>query len=146
LNKIFWKLKKMQTYWNNRPSIGYIFEEMFKDIQKKSWQKIKLNYLIDHSELRPTLLPSFLPTNPPLAIELSYFSQFHNIRTKWKSVEQLSPNFKFCGKRTVNKFELNQKRLIVKETSDEQSITLSFKINITINLMDQNQIWMEYMF
>jgi hypothetical protein len=106
-----------QIYWNKSPSLGYIFEETIKEIRRKAWQRIKFNDLLDHPQFLSKLLPTFLLINPPIAISMTYSLQSKNIRTKWKTVEQISPNFKFRWKKTVDIFGLKRKRLIVKETS-----------------------------
>jgi hypothetical protein len=105
-----------QNYWDNRPSVGYIFEETFKIIKKKDWQNIKLKYLIDHPNFDPNCFQLFYPIIHISNLTL-LFPHSHNIRTKWKTVEQLSPNFKFPWKKTVDIFILNRKRMIAEDNS-----------------------------
>jgi hypothetical protein len=49
-----------QISWNNRPKVGFIFEETLKEIKRKAWQKIKLNYLMEHPKLFSKILPTLL--------------------------------------------------------------------------------------
>jgi hypothetical protein len=58
-----------------------------------------MNYLIDLPELLIKHPPFFIPNNPPIAISISYSPYPKNSRTKWKTVEQFYPNFKFGWKR-----------------------------------------------
>jgi hypothetical protein len=73
-----------QVYWNNRPSVGYIFKETLKEITRKAWIKIKFNYIIDHQELLHKFIPLITEEIQPIAISIEYSPVIMNHRTKWK--------------------------------------------------------------
>jgi hypothetical protein len=84
-----------QMYWTNRLSIGLISEDTLKEIIKKALVKIKFNYILDHPELLPKFLPLISVTISPISIALEYSPVINKTRTKWKSADQLTYNFKF---------------------------------------------------
>jgi hypothetical protein len=107
-----------QIYWRNRPCIGYIFEDTWKEIKNKAWERIKMNYMIDHLDLLMKHLPFFIPNNPPTAISISYSPYPRNNRIKWKTMEQFYHNFKFRWRKEIN-FFFCKSNTIIKEFSTQ---------------------------
>jgi hypothetical protein len=116
------KEEEEQLYWTNRPCVGYNFKETLKEIIKKAWVKIKLNYILDYPELLPKFLPIISQTISPISIAVEYFPVINRMRTKWKSADQLAYNFKVRWKRKITILTIFGKHI-------RRSISYQFTIN-----------------
>jgi hypothetical protein len=102
--------EEKQFYWNNRPSVGFIFKETLKEITRKAWIEIEFNIILDHRELLPKILPPLSPNISPISILITYTASPHKPRSKWKSAEQRTLNSKFRWKRKSDTYVLNQSK------------------------------------
>jgi hypothetical protein len=106
------EIDEEQNYWENRPSLGYIFSETIKEITRKAWIQIKFNYILGHPELLPKFLPLITYTIQPISLSVEYSPIINVRRTKWKSVEQMSPNFKFRWRRKTIIYTIQGKQIV----------------------------------